>query len=198
MNLKEEAREIMKKKGNARGEVFKSYAAFFESKYGKSFLDKLQKKLEELDCPLRFDQVKALSWVPEAYSQLIMSVLQEEFNWKEEDFFILGQEAPKYSFIMKILMRHFSSPERVLKEASNSWYKYFDFADISVADYNEKEKYVYLRLKDYDMGPLMCIYLSGYILSIARLTIKSQEIKIEETKCLYKNDNYHEYKITWN
>jgi hypothetical protein len=196
MDLQKKADQIMEKKGNSRGEVFLSYASYLKENNGKEFPAEIEKIIEDLGYSFQFNH-KALDWVPEAYSELIMTILQEKFGWQKKDFFKLGQEAPKYSFIIKILMRHFSSPSNVLKEASNSWLKYFDFGNLTVGDYDEEKKYVYLELRDYDMGPLMCVYLSGYILRMASLAIKGQNIRIKETKCTYRNDPYHEYLIEW-
>jgi len=197
MISQKEADLIMQKKGNSRGEVFKSYSDCFKSSQGQDLINGIEKKLQELNYPLEFKKIKSLDWLPEAYSELIMLILEREYNWKKEDFFNLGQEAPKFSFIIRTLMRHFSSPERVLKEASGSWKRYFDFGELTVGEYSEKDKFVHLELRDYDKGPLMCIYLAGYILRIAKLTIKGIDIRIKETKCIYQGDNHHEYLIEW-
>ena len=197
MTLKEKADNLMKIKGNVRGESLVSYKNYIKEKEGPEGVLKLKEIMESLGYPLDFEKIKALDWIQESYSALIMTILIENFDWKEEDIFNLGHNTPQHSFILKLLMKHFASIESILKEVPNTWNKYFDFGRLEAFDYNKEEKYIIIRLFDYHFNPLMCLYLSGYLLRIAKLSIKSEKITIEETKCTFNQDPHHEFVIKW-
>ena len=60
-----------------------------------------------------------------------------------------------------------------------------------------KEKHLTVRLKDYKFHPDVCPYYAGIFLRLLEYFIPSREIIIEETKCMFKGDPYHEYTAHW-
>lgn len=197
INLKEEVSRLMQIKGNVRGEVFLANAAYIKYREGEAGMILVEEKLTELGYPLKFKALRSLNWYPESLSVLVMLVAKEIFNWKESDIFKMGNSAPKYSFIVQLLMRHFLSPRKCFQESPKYWKAHFDFGELETIEFNEKEKYLIVQVKGYEFHPLCCIYHSGYFLRIAQLVIKSEKIEIRETKCAHKGDPYHEYLINW-
>jgi len=197
IELKEEAARLMQIQGNVRGEVFRANAAYIRYREGEEAIILLEEKLTELGFPLKFKGFKSLKWYPEALSVLVILVAKDIFVWKEDDIFEMGNSAPKYSFIVQLLMRHFLSARKCFEECPQYWKAHFDFGELETFEFNEKEKYLIIRVKGYDFHPIMCIYHSGYFLRIAQFVIKSKKINIKETKCIYKGDSYHEYLIKW-
>jgi len=195
--IKQELDEIMQIKGNVRGAILQTHAVYVEHRKGKEGVKMLEEKLKELGHPLEFDKVKPLDWYPEAMSVLIMIVAKEVFNWTDKDIFEMGNFAPKSSFIVRLVIKHFLSPKKCFEQGPNHWRKNADFGQMEAHEFNEKEKYVILLMKDYKSHPITCIYCAGYFLQVAKFVLKSDKITIKETKCAHKGDPYHEYTIRW-
>jgi len=194
---KEEVEKIVQIKGNVRGGVIQANATFIQKKKGEEGLRAIEKKMAELGCPRKFEEIKVGEWYPESLSVLTILVAKDLFNWGEKDIFEMGSSAPKYSFIAKTLIRYFLSLKRFVMEVPNYWKKHFDFGELEAFELNEEKRYIILREKEYKFHPLMCFYHAGYYLRIAQYVIKSEKITIKETKCVFRGDPYHEYIIKW-
>lgn len=197
MIQKIEIENLMQIKGNVRGGIIQAYTVFIREKTGEEGLKAIENKMDEFGYPFEFNKIKIGEWYPGALSVSIILVAKDLFNWTEKDIFEMGNSAPKYSFISKIVMRYFLSLEKIIKEIPNYWKNHFDFGELESYKWNEKEKYLILHEKGYKFHPLLCIYHSGYFLRIAQFAVKSKEITIEETKCMFKGYPYHEYIIKW-
>ena len=197
MITKEGIEKITQIKGNARGAVFQTHATFIRRKKGEEGLKAVEKKMAELGYPINFKKIKAVGWYPEALSCLIILVARDLFNWTEKDIFEMGYSAPRYSFIARTLMTYFLSLKRFLVEVPRYWKKHLDFGELEVVEFNEEKKYIILREKGYEFHPLICVYHAGYYQGITEYVVKSEKISIEETKCVFKGDPYHEYVIRW-
>lgn len=197
MIQKIEIENLMRIKGNVRGGVIQANVVFIREMAGVEKLKAVEGKMTELGYPLDFSKINVGEWYPEALSVLIILVAKDLFNWTEKDIFEMGNSAPKYSFISKIVMRYFLSLERIIKEIPNYWKYHFDFGGLESYKWSEKEKYLILQEKGYKFHSLLCIYHSGYFLRIAQFAIKCKKITIKETKCMFKGDPYHEYLIEW-
>ena len=109
---KEELDKIMQIKGNVRGAIFQTHAVYIRLKKGDEGVKMVEEKLKELGHPLKFEEVKPLDWYPEAISILIMVVIKEIFNWTDKDIFEMGNMAPKSSFIVRLVIKHFLTPQK--------------------------------------------------------------------------------------
>jgi len=66
---------------------------------------------------------------------------------------------------------------------------------MEVSKFNEENKELVIRLKDFKLHPLYCIYLEGYIERV--LLFVEQGVETRETKCPFRGDPYHEYTSKW-
>ncbi len=196
-DLKKEADILMKIKGNVKGVVFQTHAAYIRQREGEKGLRMVEEKMKELGYPVKFDEIKTLKWYPETHTVLVILVARELFGWKDSDIFDMGNNAPKYSFIVRLLMKYFLSPKTTLEQSPKYWKKHYDFGELEVAQYNEKEKYMSVRVKGYKTHPVVCIFHKGYFLRLCQYVIKSKNITIEETKCAFRGDPYHEHVVRW-
>ena len=194
---KEELDKIMKIKGNVRGAILQTHAVYIEHRKGNEGVKMLEEKLKELGHPLKFEEVLPMSWYPEAMSVLIMIVAKEVFNWTDADIFEMGNFAPKSSFIVRMIIKHFLSPKKVFDQVNDHWKKNCDFGKMEAYEFDEKEKYAIVRMHGCNVHPIICAYHAGYSLRIAQLVLKSKKITVEETKCAHKEDSYDEYTIKW-
>ena len=119
------------------------------------------------------------------------------FHWTERDIFEMGKDAPRYSFISKMLVAYFVSLRKFVAEVPKYWKKRFDTGELEVTELDEEKKYMILREKNHDAHPLVCLYHAGYYQRIAENIIKSNKITVEETGCVFRGDPYHEYIVKW-
>jgi hypothetical protein len=197
ISLKEEAKRVMEiTKGKVRGAGIQTQIHYIRLKKGEKGVRMVEEKLKELGYPLEFKKVKNLEWYPTGLADLVIIVAKELFNWQDKDIFEMGNNAPKYSFIVRLLMKYFLSPQRSFKESPKYWRKHFTSGVLEAHQFNEKEKYLIIRLI-HQCHPVICIFYSGYFLRIAQYVIKSEKITIEESKCMSKGDPYHEFIIRW-
>lgn len=194
MITKEEADKIMEIKGETKGSEYKTLATYILQKYGKEKPLLLEKKLEELGYPLKFDEINPMEWYSESLNVLAVIVAKDLFGL--DDLFEFGHDSPKFSIGVKLFMK-FSSMKRVFKACSKTWARFIKVGALEPYEFNEKERYLILHLKDYKFHPDMCLYFAGFFLRIAQYTQKSPKITIVETKCMFKGDPYHEYLIKW-
>ncbi len=196
--LKNIADDLMKKEGNVKGEVFHTHTSYIRYREGEEGLRKVEKELESLGYPVKLDKTHCDHWYKDGLSTLVILAAKEIFNWKEEDVFDMGNSAPKNSFIVKMLVKHFLSIEDVFEKAEQYWSKHYDFASLEKGEFNEKNKYASIMIKNYDSHPLICeAYLRGYILRIAQFSLKSENIEVEKTECNNGGSDCHKYIIRW-
>lgn len=196
-NLKKIADDLMKIKGKIRGEAVLNRLEYVRTKKGDEGVQAIGGRLKELGYPLDFAEIKSLGWCSDAHGVLVILAAQEVFGWDDNDIFEMGKNAPKISFIVKLLMKYFVSLERTFKATPENWEKHHNIGSIELVKFDKDKKRLIFRLLDYKVHPTMCSYLKGYFLQFARLVIKSKEVYIQETKCMFHGDPCHEFKITW-
>jgi hypothetical protein len=194
---KEEVAQILAIPGNVKGTVILTNIEYLRKKGGKEAVEKLKNRIKELEIPIDLERVEHASMYPEAVSVLIILLIKEILNLDEKGIFEMGEAAVKLSPIVKTLTKFFKSLDVVLKKASEYWKEYFDFGELEVGEYNKEKKYAIIRIKGYKFHPLICIYLAGNIYQVAKLASGSQKIAIEERKCVFKGDHFHEFYVSW-
>lgn len=192
-----EIKEIMESTGKVRGVVFQTDAEYILEKKGEEGLKILEKKTKELGYPIKYDQIKTMNWYQVGLRVFSLLAVEAAFNWGEKEIKDMGNSAPKYSFIVKIMMRYFLSPSKSFQESPKYWAKHYNVGELEAHEFNEEKRYLIMRLKTFKIHPILCVYYLGYYLRIAQYVLKSKEITIEETKCMFRGDSYHEYLINW-
>ena len=194
---KEEVQRIAKIKGNVHGSILKAYHQFIVDNIGQEGAKEIEKRLAGLGCDIKFKEAFTFKWYPKAFSSLICLAFLEVAGWDENDAFKVGYAAPAYSILTKLLMKYLSI-ERILKESNRHWRQHFDFGEIKCVDYNKQKNYAILRLYGFKkFHPTVYIYILGYLTRLIEMATKSKKVKVEQTKSLYNNDSYDEFKITW-
>ncbi len=195
-NLEETAEKLLSFEGKAKGEIFRKCLDYIRQKEGEEGVRKVEEKVREVSS-IDIDKVKSLNWVKEGVSSLTIITAKELFDWDDDEVYRMGSFVPKTSFITKILVRHFASREKVFREAPRYWSRHCDFGEMESVELSEEGKYVILRLKGFRVHPVICKFHGGYIKGFAEIGMKGKNIKVEEVKCPYRGDDYHEYKLTW-
>lgn len=194
---KEEIKKLMEVPGKVRGQVFLTDLGYVKEKKGEKGVELLKKKIKEWNIPLGYDEAKPMEWYPVGFRAISLLAIKEVFGWGDKEIFDLGNNAPKYSFIVKMLMKYFLSAKRSFQESPKYWAKHYNVGKLEAHKFNNKEKYLILHLKEFKIHPILCTLYSGYYLRIAQYVIKSEKITIKETKCQFLGDPYHEYVIRW-
>lgn len=195
---KNKVEEILKIKGKTRGAVFHTDARYVLDKKGDQGLEELRKKLKVLgQQDIYSEEIKSTGWYPLGLRVISLLLIKETFNWDEKEIFNMGMSAPKHSFIVKTLLRYFISIEKTFEESAKYWEKHYTISKLEAPEINVKEKRLVLRLVDFKIHPILCIYFKGYFKSIASLVVKTDKMTIKETKCSFDGDPYHEFVIEW-
>ncbi len=186
-------------KGETRGVVFKTDAEFIKEKMGEEGLEKLQNMANQLNIPIDYNgEANATKWYPLSLRVLSILLIQDVFEWDNEKIIEMGEAAPKYSFIVRTLLRYFISFEKTFSEASKYWKEHYSVGELVVPDPSVvNDNYLVFPLKDFEVHPILCEYYKGYFLSICRMIVKAENMVMKETKCMFKGDEYHEFKVTW-
>ncbi len=195
--LQKIAAELKNFKGNVKGEVFRTHADYIRSKEGEDGVRKVEEKMKELGVPVNFSEIKSFEWENEGKSVLVIITAKEVFNWTEEDIFEMGRFAPRFSFVLKLLAQYLASIETLFKNAEKYWYKNYDFGKLENVSYNEERKEIIIREREIKTHPLACIYHAGYFKGLCEFAVKSKNITVEETECMHKGKDYHEFIIKW-
>lgn len=189
--------KLKKIPGNVRGAVILENVGFLKRKAGDDAVKELEKKFEDFGIISSFKRIKPMQFYPEYYSVLVILLTAEILDLDEEGIFKMGQESLQHSFFMKLFMNYFVSVEKTFKEAPKYWRKHFDFGELETVEFNGKKKYAIFRIKGYKFHPIMCIYHKGYFLKVAQIALGRKTANIEETRCMFKGDPFHEFKLTW-
>ncbi|MFH1522910.1 MAG: hypothetical protein ABIE43_03780 [Patescibacteria group bacterium] len=196
--LKKEIKKLMTIKGEARGAVFKTDASYVISKKGEEGLGTLKEMVKKMDLPISYDKdIIATGWYPLSWRVSSLLIIKEVFNFDDKDIFEMGKMAPKYSFIVKTLLRYFVSVKKTFEESAKYWEEHYTVGKLEAPEINVKDKHLVLHLKNFNVYPVFCIYLAGYFETIANMVVKTGKMKIKEEKCSFAGDSYHEYIINW-
>ncbi len=182
--------------GKVKGDIFLNHAEYIKYKEGDEGIKKVEDKMAELGVPIKIEEVDQMSWQSEGISSLLVIVAKEVFNWTEEDIFEWGRFRTKVSFTLKLVARYFMSIRMLATQAEKLWNKNFDFGEIETILEEDKRR-VTLRVKGFNMHPLICIFHSGYFKGVIELCVRSKNIKVEQVKCVHRGDEYCEHLVTW-
>ncbi len=194
-DIKKEVDEIMKKEGNLKGSAFLSVFYFIRQKEGEEGLKKVEEKFVEIGYPFKEKDISVYKYYLNGYLTTLFIIGMELFNWNNDDIYEIGSRAPRLSFINKMLVSHFSSIEVLSQRGSEHWNKYSDVGKLSVPKFSAKERFMVVRIEDFEFHPLLCFFVKGYIKGLVDFTAKG--VEVSEQKCIYRGDKFHEYLVRW-
>lgn len=194
---KERCDELMKIEGMMRGELLISNFVYLKKEEGVLAIRRMEKRLEEMGYPLKFEELNSLKWYKDSFCSIFMLSFQDEFGWNDEDIFNLGRFSPRYSLIVRVALRHLLSLKKAFDYAPQLWRRNVNYGLLEPYEFNEDKRYMVFRLKDYALSPLVCIYIKGYLTSLFEQAHGRDKIKTEEITCVFREGDFHEYKISW-
>lgn len=200
MITKEFADKIASAEGKIKGVAFKTDAEYVKATLGKESLEKLKNAMRDLGYPVDYEKVQAMKWYPIGVRVLHLELMKDLFNWGDNDIKKLGNAAPKYSLIIKLLMKFFISVEQMIKIAPVVTKRHYSIGELEVKEYNRQEQYILLHLKGlkiiYDSSAFSH-FVEGYLSRGISYVLPGKEVVSSQRKFMQDNVPYVEYKIGW-
>jgi predicted hydrocarbon binding protein len=198
MLKREELDQLMQIKGEVRGVVFHTDAAYVLEKEGEEGVKKLESRVKELSYPINYRNPQITGWYPVGLRMISLLLVKDAFGWSNEKIKTMGNTAPKFSFIIKILTKFFISIRKIVEKSPQTWNKHYrNIGKLEGVKVDERGKEAILRLSEFKVHPLFCLYLEGFFARVASLGLTSRKVECKETKCVFRGAPYNEFKITW-
>ncbi len=196
---KAEADRIMKIEDQTKGVVVKTLADYIIEKKGEKGIKMVEKRLKELGYPIKFKECSTYSWYSGSFDALITLVILEVFGWDEKKAYDIGYDSLViHSLGARLLLTRFVSLELAFKNAQKFWHFFSYLGEVKFTKYNINKGWAILRLDGYKkIHPAEYTYMRGSLAKILEIMTDSKKMKIEQTKCLYNDDSYDEFKLTW-
>lgn len=195
---KEEIEKLMEIEGETRGVTFAIDRDYVLKKKGEEGLKRLEEGLAKLGHPIRYKEIETFGYYPVGLRALSLLVIKEVFKFGDEEIEEIGFFGTRSSLIAKFFIKYVFSLQKVFfQEGQRIWREHWTIGKIVPAELNEEKKYALLQLKDFNLHPIYCVFLKGYLSGLFSMVIKSPKITCQETKCSFRGDKYHEYLIEW-
>ena len=190
-------KELMSVEGECRGVTLKTDKDFILRKKGGKGLIKVEAALKKVGQLLKYREVEPMAFYPIGLRALSLVAIQDAFGFSNEEIEEMGRTAPKVSFVIKLFAKFFFSIKRTAAQTPKMWEKHYTVGRLE-AEIDEKKKEAIVRLKEFDIHPLLCIYLNGYFATIIQMVV-NKSVTSKEIKCSFKDKAYkqHEYLLRW-
>ncbi|MBI5699470.1 hypothetical protein HZC35_04065 [Candidatus Saganbacteria bacterium] len=192
---KNETVRLLAIQGRVKGVVFETDCEYVNKKWGPKGVMLVEQTLRESGCNLEYAKVRALNWYPVGLRAASLLAIKEQFNLTDEDLKIMGNTAPKFSFIVKLMMKFFLSPKMTIEHSPDFWKKHYEAGRMET-EYHGDEQYALVKLFDFDLHPVVCRYLEGYFQRIM-LYSTGKEVKSSEIECAFNGKAAHVFKLSW-
>lgn len=196
MLTKREADKFMELKGESRGANLKINLDFVIEKKGKQGLKKVEARMKELGQSLEYKKIKTMDFYPIGLEVLILLVIEEIFNFSEQELREMGASIVKFSLLMKIFLKYLSSLSLFAKQVPSIWKEHYTIGELEMPEFSDKKRYAILKERNFKVDPIYCKVHEGYFIKIAEMLVK-KPVTSKETKCMFRGDSYHEFLLTW-
>ena len=193
---KEETEKLMSLEGEVKGMGMKTHAEFVLREEGKEGLKKLEQAMGKAGYPVKFKELKEMAFFPLGMEALVLELMQRLFNYDDKKFQEIGKFHTKLSLVTKLFMKYFFSLEMMAKQVPKIWDRYFTVGKQRLVDWDKDKKYIIVRVENFKFHPLHCQILIGTLSTTLGMIVKS-EVTCQETKCVYRGDQYHEFLVKW-
>jgi hypothetical protein len=196
---KKEADRIMKLDNKTRGAQLHTLRNYIIDKKGKEGLRMVEKRLKELGYPLNLKEVSGYKWYQGPVDSFLILVILEVFNWDESKAFEIGYDSLiGDSLVLKLLMSRLLSLKTAFKNAQKFWNYFSTTGEVKFTEYDIEKKCAIIRVNIVGkIHTAECKYIRGVLTKVTEILANNKNVKVEEIKCLFNNDPYDEFKITW-
>ena len=188
---------LMKIEGGCAGAVLQTDAQYIQRVEGEGGLRAVEEEINKMGYHIDYGDVKPLAMYPIGLRALSLLVAKEVFNWGDARIMDMGRCAPKHSFMTRLISRFFSSMENFAKQVPEYWRKHWNVGSLECVELDKNGKQAILRLSNFEVDPILCKYISGYLLGAFEMLGGIKDVKVEETRCVHRGDDCHELIIRW-
>lgn len=192
----EEIERLKTIEGEVRGVVFKTDEHFLLKNVGEEGVLKVEEELKKMGVELSYKDVERMEFFPIYLRVFSLLAISKVMNYGEEEIREMGKKAPRVSFLIKFFTKYFLSSEKTLDRVTEIWGKHYTTGRVEAVEVNEEEGRAIFRLHDSNFHPILCDYLLGYFSSIVAMVI-GEKVEEKETKCYFKENDFHEFYMTW-
>lgn len=193
---KEELENAKIVKGDGRGMNLRNIGEYVLVKQGESGLKKLEDLMKSLDYPIEYMKIDKMDFYPIWVSTISFLSTEKLFNFTNKDFQKMGEMDAKFNSFTKVFIKYFISLKSLTEAVPKIFNHFVPFSTVESTEFNEKEKYSTIRLKNFDLSKYHCQYLIGFANAAARMASKGQP-NCEEIKCPFRGDDCHEFRLSW-
>lgn len=198
IDLQKEVNDLEKLTGEERGEDIKYLVSYIKKTKGEDGFKKVETELNKVGYKLpNVNKIDNMEWIPASLPSIFLVACIKVFDLQKEDILEMGRKALGFKIVIKFYVKYFSSFKKTITKAANAWKKHYSFGEIEIVKYSNKDKILIIKLKKFKKHKSTCIYLQGLFSEIVRIALGKKEINIEETKCMFDGDDYHEYVFKW-
>ncbi|MBL7156313.1 MAG: hypothetical protein ISS87_01820 [Candidatus Pacebacteria bacterium] len=195
---KQLADKLMKVKGETRGFNLEHDAKWIFKEKGAQGIKKIESELKKLGYPIEYKKLKIMGFYPAGLRAISLLTIKKVFKLDNREVKKLCAFHPKISLVVRLFIQHFYSFSKAMEAAPKMWGKYWSEGELIPIEFDEKKKFAVLRIKNFDLHPVFCgPCLEGYFATMGKMIVGAKQVYCKETKCTFKGDTYHEYRITW-
>ena len=193
---REELEKLKAVRGNARGLVFKTVLEFVIRDQGREGLKRLEETMADLGLPIKYEEIKATQVFPLRTYLVLQLAIKEIFQYNDQKFQAMGAYMCKASFIVRLLLKHFSFIFTASEQAPRAWRNYFDVGEMEITELSRGKRVMVVRLKNFDFHPLHYEIVKGF-LGVAMQLVVSSPTSCEQTKSGLEGQSYNEFVVRW-
>jgi len=193
----EEIKSLLEKDGKVKGVVLQNHREFILKEKGVEGLKKLNEAMDALPGLEKWKELNTWEFGPVGLEVIELLVIKKVFDFDDEKIKAIGAFGSRLSFLARFFVQYIGSLEFLVKKAAEMWKKYYTAGELIVKELKLEKNYVILEIRNFDLHPIHCLHLDGYFANMIKMASGSQEVKCQETKCVHRGDDHHEFVISW-
>ena len=198
MLIEETTESLMKIKGSVKAVALQTDKIYIEMQNAQNGVTLVEEEMEKMGFPFRFDSVKSpTDLVPLSVRIASLLAIKKVFHLEDVQIKEIGRLATKSSFFTKLVLRYLVSIKKMAKEIPRHWERHFTIGVMDPCELHEDERFLIVRLRDFNAHAIFCTYLTGYIVGMIELIGDYTNVIVQETKCQQRGDEIHEFRVTW-
>lgn len=198
MLINETVQDISQIKGFAKAVTLQTDKIYIEIQDSENGVSLVEKEMEKMGFSFRFSSpLSPTDLIPLSLRIASLLSIKKVFHLDDYQIKEIGRLATKSSFFTKLTLRYLVSLKKMAREIPRHWQRHYTVGSMDPGELHEDEHFFIVRLRNFITHPLYCTYLSGYIIGVVELIGTFQNLTIQETKCQYNGDEYHEFRISW-
>lgn len=194
---REVAEELIVRKGEARGTIFKTDERFIINIGGEEKLEEVESEIKKVTGKnFSYKKINTIDFYPLGLRVISLLAIAKVLELNNDGIMNMGLSAPKVSPMIKLFTQYFLSKKQTFRQVSRMWSRHYTVGDLKPIEINEKEKFLILELQDFNIHPIVYIYLSGYFLKVSEMVVKSG-VSIDKMESSFNSADSYIFKIKW-